>query len=251
MKKRGIVSRISYYLNRKKIMKLNSKADYIITLTKDRTLFGKPAIFMPNGIELEGIIPVSVPAFNNKLVLMGVTSDCAFYHGFDKVIKGIAEYKKQGGGVEVVFRIVSNPHSRNVDYLKNLSTEFNVAGLISFESSKTREELVAEYSKIHLGIGTLALHRINLMDNYSLKHREYAAFGIPFIMSKGDDQFENSDFVYTVERNDDPLDIGEIINFYISLRNNHPGYPQEFRNSIESQITWHSQMKNVFAVINE
>lgn len=250
MKKRGIISRVTYYLNRNKIRKLNSGVDYIVTLTKDETLFGKPAIHMPNGIELEGITPVPVPPFSNRLVLMGVTSDCAFYHGFDKVIKGIAEYKKQDCPLEVFFRIVSNPLSRHVDSLKNLCRELAVEEWISFELPKTREQLTEEYKKIHIGVGTLALHRIHLMDNYSLKHREYAAFGIPFIMSKGDDHFENSPFVMSVERNDGPLDIQQVIDFYQAIRKNYPGYPHEFRKAVEEKIIWGAQMKNIFEAIN-
>lgn len=249
MKKRGVISRVTYYLNQNKIRKLNSGVDYIVTLTKDKTLFGKPAIHMPNGIELEGITPVPVPLFSNKLILIGVTSDCAFYHGFDRVIKGIADYKKMGGVTEIYFKIISNPLSTHVNQLKDLASELNVQDLISFETPKTREELSFEYSKTHLGIGTLSLHRINLMDNYSLKHREYAAFGLPFIMSKGDDHFEGSPFVMSVERNDEPLDIQQVVDFYQELRKNHPDYPQEFRSSVQEKITWNTQMKNIFEII--
>lgn len=251
MKKRDMVSRVNYYLNRNKIAKLNSSVDHIVTLTKDKRLFGKPAIHMPNGIALEGINPVGVPPFSNKMILIGVTSDCAFYHGFDKVIEGMAEYKKTGGQTEIFFRIISNPLSTHVTQLKDLARELNVQDHVSFEMPKTREELAFEYSKAHLGIGTLALHRIGLMDNYSLKHREYAAFGLPFIMSKGDDHFEASPFVLTVERNDEPLDIQQVIDFYVTLTGNHPGYPQEFRSSVEDKITWMAQMKNVFEAINK
>jgi glycosyltransferase involved in cell wall biosynthesis len=247
----SITRRISYFINRNRIERLNQLSDFFITLTKDKTLFGKPAIFMPNGIALDDIEPVPVPAFNNKIVLLGVASDCAFYHGFDKVIKGLSVYVKEKKHIKVVFKIVSSPLSRNVDYLKNLAKEFGVEDIVSFELPKSRLELAGEYKAVHIGMGTLALHRVGLMDNYSLKHREYAAFGLPFIMSRGDDQFENSLFVSTVERDEEPLDIQRVVDFYLSLRENHPSYPQEFRKSVEGVITWDAQMKNVFEVINK
>lgn len=251
MKKRDWVGRITWFLNSNKVNRLNQKADYIITLTKDKTLFGKPAIFMANGIDLDAIFPVPVPILKNEIILLGVASDCAFYHGFDKVIKGISIYKKQGFEIVVSFKIISNPLSKNVDYLKNLVKELEVEDLVSFELPRTRAQLAEEYRIVHIGVGTLALHRINLMDNYSLKHREYAAFGLPFIMSKGDDYFEASPFVLTVERNDEPLDIQQVVDFYLSLRKDHPSYPGEFRKSVEGQITWDAQLKNVFDVINK
>jgi glycosyltransferase involved in cell wall biosynthesis len=243
--------RISYFINHNRIERLNQLSDFFITLTKDKTLFGKPAIFMPNGIALDDIQPVPVPAINDKIVLLGVASDCAFYHGFDKVIKGLSVYVKEKKLIKVVFRIVSSPLSRNVDYLKNLAKELGVEDDVSFELPKSRLELAGEYKAVHIGMGTLALHRVGLMDNYSLKHREYAAFGLPFIMSMGDDQFESSPFVLTVDRDDEPLDIQSVVDFYLSLRKNYPFYPQEFRKSVERVITWDAQMKNVFEVINK
>lgn len=242
--------RISFFFNRKKIDRLNSLTDYIITLTRHSELFEKPAIFMPNGIELGEIEPVPVPAFNNQLVILGVASDINFYHGFDKVIKGLSLYAKNYSQVKVLFRLISNPLSNNLAELRKLAKESGVEEFVCFESPKTRKELAEVYKQVHLGMGTLALHRVGLTDNYSLKHREYAAFGLPFIMSKGDFHFEHSPFVLVEERNEEPLDIQRIVTFYTSLRNRYPDYPQEFRKSVEHLITWEAQMKEVFDVIN-
>lgn len=246
----GLVRKITYLMNEKRIGILNKLSDYIITLTNDKTLWGKPTLFMPNGIELEEIEPVSLPAFANQLVILGVASDINFYHGFDKVIKGLSLYAKNNSQVKVFFRLISNPLSKNLAELRALAKDSGVEELVSFESPKTRKELAEVYKQVHLGMGTLALHRVGLTDNYSLKHREYAAFGLPFIMSKGDFHFEHSPFVLVEERNEEPLDIQRIVDFYTSLRNRYPDYPREFRKSVEHLITWEAQMKEVFDVIN-
>lgn len=245
-----LARRVSFFFNQKKINRLNELSDYIITLTRHSELFGKPALFMPNGIALSEIKPVTVPAFTNQLVILGVASDINFYHGFDKVIKGLSLYAKNNSQVKVLLRLISNPLSKNLAELRALARDSGVEELVSFESPKTRAELAAVYQQVHLGMGTLALHRVGLTDNYSLKHREYAAFGLPFIMSKGDFHFEHSPFVLVEERNEEPLDIQRIVTFYTSLRNRYPDYPQEFRKSVEHLITWEAQMKEVFDVIN-
>lgn len=248
---KDVVRKISYACNVGRIKKLNNLSDYIITLTKDKELFGRPAVFMANGIDLTGIKPVATPAFTDTVVILGVASDCAFYHGFDKVIRGLSEYHKKGSPVHVLFRIVSNPLSTNVTRLKELTKELNAEEEVVFELPKTRQELAIEYGKVHLGMGTLALHRIGLNDNYSLKHREYAAFGLPFIMSKGDAHFEDSPYVMVEERNEEPLDIQQIVDFYLQLREKHPDYPGDFRKSMEPVINWEAQMNEVFSVINK
>lgn len=250
-KKRDWPSRITYYLNRRRIKKLNNSADYIVTLTKDKTLFGKPALFMPNGIELESIQPIPVPLFESEVCILGVASDCAFYHGFDKVIKGLSIYKKQKHGINVRFRLITNPLSRHVDYLKDLAKELAVEELVSFEKPMSRNQLSEVYKEVHVGMGTLAMHRIDMSDNFSLKHREYAAFGLPFLMSKGDSFFESSPFVITIERDDDPINIEELVRFYLDLRNRFPDYPVEFRRQVENKISWEHQLGEVFKAISE
>src|SRR5690606_34077379 len=130
----------------------------------------KPALFMPNGIALSEIEPVPVPAFTNQLVILGVASDINFYHGFDKVIKGLSLYAKTNSQVKILFRLISNPLSNNLTDLRILANESGVEELVSFESPKTRKELAEVYKQVHLGMGTLALHRVGLTDNYSLKH---------------------------------------------------------------------------------
>ncbi|MBI3139769.1 MAG: hypothetical protein HYZ15_14420 [Sphingobacteriales bacterium] len=243
--------RINYFFNQGRVQKLNDLADYLITLTKDRVLFGRPAVFMANGIELKGIIPVNPTPFTDTIIILGVASDCAFYHGFDKVIRGIAAYNTLNSEVKVKFRIISNPLSKNVDALKSLTAELGMNEWVSFEPVMTRKELEKVYSEVHIGMGTLALHRIGLQDNYSLKHREYAAFGLPFIMSKGDEHFEYSPFVLTVERDEEPLPVQKIVAFYKDIRERYPDYPNRFRESVEKQITWEGQLQGVFDVIEK
>lgn len=246
-----LARKINYIVNHGRVQKLNTLADYLITLTRDKVLFGRPAVFMANGIQLRGIVPVLPAPLTDTITILGVASDCAFYHGFDKVIKGIAAHQALNPETRVKFRIISNPLSKNVDVLKSLVAELRVNEWVSFEPVMTRKELERVYGEVHIGMGTLALHRIGLQDNYSLKHREYAAFGLPFIMSRGDEHFEHSPFVLTVERDEEPLSVQKIVEFYKSIRDHYPDYPQRFRESVEKLITWEAQMQGVFDVIEK
>ena len=89
------------------------------------------------------------------------------------------------------------------------------------------------------------------MDNYSLKHREYAAFGLPFIMSLGDDAFEDSPFVFTVERDEAPVDIKRLLDFYQGIVRKDHNYPEKFRSSMQQKLSWDTQMQQVFSVIHK
>lgn len=240
---------VSYLINKQRIKKMNSLADYIITLTKDKTLFGKPTLFMPNGFDFSSMLPDQPKNFNDKLILLGVASDCANYHGYDKVILGLKTYLDTKPVIPVEFRIVSSLAGYNIAALKKLAEEAGVQENVIFCGLKSKAELAEEYKQAHIGIGTLALHRIGLMDNYSLKHREYAASGLPFIMSLGDDAFEDSPFVFTVGRDESPIDITGLVKFYSGLQEKYPDYPTAFRLSMETKLSWDAQMQAVFSVI--
>ena len=242
--------RVSFLMNKKKIDKVNKLADYIITLTDDQILFGKPALLMPNGIDLDNIEPIQSPVYKSKLVLVGVASDINYYHGFDRLVRGLAKYKSENHSVEILLRLIGNPLSKSLTELKALTEKNGTKDWVSFELPMSQDQLIDVYKNAHLGIGTLALHRIGLIKNYSLKHREYAAFGLPFIMSIGDSHFEDTPFVMTFESNEDPLPVNEIVQFYENLREQKPHYPQEFRRSIENKLKWNVQMKDVFRVID-
>lgn len=244
------VRKFSYYINASRIEKLNKLADYIVTLTKDKTLFGKPAIFMANGFESGKISVLQPQTSADPFIILGVASDCAHYHGYDKVISGMTAYYRSNPARKVYFRIVSSLLGYNISALRKLVDENNLTPYVQFCGTMDRIGLEKQYQQAHVGMGTLALHRVGLLDNYSLKHREYAAFGLPFIMSKGDDVFEDSSFVLTVERDEQPLDISGILSFFDKLMSDYPDYPRAFRQFADERISWDTQLKNVFNVIN-
>lgn len=240
---------VSYLINKKRIAQMNELADYIITLTKDHSLFGKPALFMPNGFDFNSLQADTPKNNTDKLILLGVASDCAHYHGYDKIILGLQTYLQNNPPVDVEFRIVSSLAGHNMAALKKLAVDAGVDAHVIFCGLKSKSELGTEYKNAHIGVGTLALHRIGLLDNYSLKHREYAASGLPFIMSLGDDAFEDTPFVFTVERDELPVNIGALVHFYLQLREQYPDYPSAFRRSMESKLSWDAQMQAVFSAI--
>jgi hypothetical protein len=120
--------------------------------------------------------------------------------------------------------------------------------VVEFLPTMTRKQLSLKYRYSHFGIGTLALQRSGQRVAFSLKHVEFAAFGLPFIMCSGDPMFETSSFVLTIEQDEAPVDIDHMIKFYEKLRSGSKNYAIEFRNSVGNLITWDRQLNNVFSV---
>ena len=74
----------------------------------------------------------------------------------------------------------------------------------------------------------------------TLKNREYAARGIPFIYSESDSDFDNKPYVLKAPANDTPISIDEIVAFYRNLDID----ALSIRNSIQN-LSWKHQMKLV------
>ena len=78
-----------------------------------------------------------------------------------------------------------------------------------------------------------------------LKSREYCARGIPFVYASEDDAFpEEEKFHMRVSQNDDPINIEQIVEFALFVRQ-HNEIHKYMRNYAEKNLTWEIQMKKV------
>jgi hypothetical protein len=105
---------------------------------------------------------------------------------------------------------------------------------------KHGEELDRIFDKCDFGIGSLGRHRVGIDKIKTLKNREYAARGIPFIYSETDEDFDNKEYVLKVPADETPIDIKRIIDFYQHLTLS----PYEIRDSIKN-LSWKNQMQKV------
>ena len=115
---------------------------------------------------------------------------------------------------------------------------------IIFHSALYGKELDAVFEQSDMGIGSLSRHRSGIDKIKTLKNREYAARGIPFVYSETDDDFEHQPYILKAAPDDSPLDIEKVIRFYQSLKTT----PLQIRMSIEQSLSWKAQMQ---IVINE
>ena len=105
---------------------------------------------------------------------------------------------------------------------------------------KHGQELDILFDKCDFGIGSLGRHRVGIDKIKTLKNREYAARGIPFIYSETDSDFDDRPYVLKAPADETPVNIGNIVSFYHQLSFT----PQEIRSSI-ADLSWKNQMKHV------
>lgn len=142
---------------------------------------------------------------NDDIHLVGV-ANTSIQHGFDRMIKAIAEFN-QKHPFKVYFKIIGGSESSPViKSLKELTNVLQIKEYVSFVGFQNQEYISRSYDESDLAVGALGLFRVGLSTSSILKIREYALAGIPFITAGKDPDFsEDVPFRFEVS-NDESLD---------------------------------------------
>ena len=118
--------------------------------------------------------------------------------------------------------------------------QYGIQEHIVFHGQLFGEELDKVFNMSCFAIGSLARHRSGITEIKTLKNREYATRGIPFIYSEKDSDFDHQPYVLKAPADESPIDIQQIINFVKDFEMK----PSEMRKTVE-HLTWKIQMQKV------
>lgn len=226
---------------RKKLVK---HVDKIITFSNDKLIFGRPTIEIANGIDFEAI-PLKEKnniTFSNEIHFIAVATIHP-WHGFDRAIQGLATYyrDKSPDSPKIFLHIVGEGVPIVINEYHKLVSDAGLEEYVFFHGPLYGDALNNIFNQCQLGIGSLARHRSGITHLRSLKNREYAARGIPFVYSEIDEDFENMPYIMKVPADESPLNIQAVVDFLKSVSQT----PDEIRNSIMNTLSWNIQMKKV------
>lgn len=215
--------------------------DRIVTFSNATTIWGTPTIRISNGIDFDAIsVKRNHNTRHDELHLIGV-AQVAFWHGFDRLIKGLANYYATERDCQVYFHLVGQMNSprEQQDILSGIH-ENGLESYVLLYGNRHGNELDELFEKADMAIGSLGRHRSNITCVKTLKNREYAARGLAFAYSETDDDFDEKPYVLKVPADETPIDIQTIIDFY--RRQTYSA--EEIRASIVN-LSWKVQMKQV------
>lgn len=218
--------------------------DRIVTFSDYPVIWNRPTIRISNGIDFSQIpVKSNVNDTSHSLQLIAVATMHP-WHGFDRAIAGLAEYYRRHNAPDdykIYLHIVGYGVPELVDSYKQAVAENHLEEYVTFHSALFGEKLDAVFELSDMGIGSLARHRSGIDKIKTLKNREYAARGIPFVYSETDDDFEQQPYIVKAPADDSPLDMERIVRFYHSLQMT----PAQIRQSIEKPLSWKTQMQLV------
>lgn len=186
-------------------------ADAIFTYSEDDVIFGLPTIRGKNGTDFDEIRIRKVKKKNNQIDLIAVAG-LAKWHGYDRLIKGLGEYYKGGGTRIVKFHIVGS--GKPVEEYRDIIRQYGISNYVFLYGLKYGNELDSIYDSCDIGVENLGFHRTGVYYASTLKAKEYAAKGLPFITSLNLDVFQNEYFVLKVPADESPINVADIIDFY-------------------------------------
>lgn len=218
--------------------RLARQLDAIVTFSDYDTIFGQRTIRISNGIDFDNVtMKETVNDTSKELNLIGV-AEIHKWHGFDRLVKGLAEYYSRPQDYTVRFHVVGYFYSEEGEQeFRKLIADNGMEPYVILYGKKHGQELDNIFNRCDFGIGSLGRHRVGIQKIKTLKNREYAARGIPFIYSETDSDFDDRPYVLKAPADETPVDISSIINFYRQLTLTS----QDIRNSIEN-LSWFHQM---------
>ena len=228
--------------------RLSKEMAAIVTFSDAERIFGQRTIRISNGVDFDSI-PLhqyQAPA-DGSIHLVGV-AEVHIWHGYDRLIAGLGEYYQNTpnprqvyfhivGGVHPVERFQANAFHPG---MQAIIDKYGIQAKIIFHGQLFGEALDEVFNQSCFAIGSLARHRSGITVIKTLKNREYATRGIPFIYSEQDSDFDNQPYVIKALPDESPIDVPQILDFI----GQHHFQPEEIRKTVE-HLSWKIQMQRV------
>lgn len=193
---------------------LSTLVDKITVFSKQKHVFGVPAISTINGIDFNNYqMRKPIERMAGTVDIMCVASFSRF-HGIDRFLAGMKVYYDQGGDADLVLHLVGN--GMEISALKRMTEEFALGDRVVYYGPRQKPFIDDLSNKCSLAIECLGIHRKGTnVPSSSLKSREYLARGLPFIYSWPIDCIDDTAewFAFRVPSDDSPIDIQSVLDF--------------------------------------
>lgn len=207
----------------------------IATYSRDKEIYGIPAFQVVNGVDFSKISPCVHSQETDGSIRMIAVAELAPWHGYDRLLRGMGEYYKNGGKRDLHFYMVGM--GKELELYREITEEYQIEERVTFCGPLYAEELDQIYDQCNLAVECLGNHRKGLTLSSSLKSREYAAKGLPMISSVDIDVFETGKYPYLcrLKGNEDPVDIEQVIAFFDRI------YSDKDINTVAAEIREYAQ----------
>ncbi len=238
--------RLNLFVDQRFRKRMAHYVDCIVTFSTLNEIWGRETVQISNGIDFDQIPMKKHYHTTDNIINLMAVAEIHYWHGLDRVLKGLVKYYKESPQTTVMFHIVGEPGVKDREEMLEIIQSGHIEKYVIFYGRKHGEELDELFEKADMGIGSLGRHRSGITNIKTLKNREYAARGIPFTYSETDEDFDNMPYVLKMMPDESPVNIHYLIDFYQSKT----WTPQSIRDSV-GHLSWTKQMSKVVDKIKE
>lgn len=218
---------------------LHQYLDYVATNSNEQTVLGMQCIRLLNGVDIEEH-PICLKKKDKKeIVLIGVSS-MAIWHGYERILEGLAKYYENSGEYNIYFKVVGDGEERKKYY--SMTLKYGLQSKVEFLGMLDGEKLNEQYKLSDIAVSSLGLYKTGIQEVTPIKGAEYCARGIPFICGYRDMRFpENAEYIMKVSNSPEPVDIYKVIEFHENI-SKQQGYQKRMREYAQNHFTWKNVM---------
>jgi len=216
---KSIQFRLDMLIDRIYRKKMKPYIERVITYSEDKFIYGIQTISIMNGIAVKDIKRVSGERKDTDKIHVLAVARMQPYDGYEKVIRGMAEYLAAGGRKIQVHFVGDGPEKEN--YVK-LSDDLKLDAVIRFYDSLCGAKLDEMYEMADMTLEVFGRGKQGIKVSSSLKSRESVARGLPIITGCKIDMFQKSLFPYVIQFSEDEnvVDMFRVEQFYETITQN-------------------------------
>jgi glycosyltransferase involved in cell wall biosynthesis len=228
--------------------RLSRYMDAIVTFSDAHEIFGKRTINISNGVDFDSIPLHSSDRPKDSSLHLIAVAEVNIWHGFDRVITGLGEYYLHARQPrQVFFHIVGgvwSGHMKGKRGFRTLIDKYHLQERVFLHGPLFGQQLDDMFNQCQFAVGSLGRHRSGITAIKTLKNREYATRGLPFIYSEQDSDFEHQPYIIKAPADETPIDIQQIIDFldHFTMKS------EEIRKTV-TQLAWKIQMQRVIDAV--
>ncbi len=234
----GIIGRYITGTTERNKTKVHGLIDLVLSETKEKELFGAPSQTYDNGVNVSGTRKHSYIGDREVMNMISVANE-RIYHGYDRVIKSVAEYKKKGLPVKFHLVGVISPQTESMVSKLGLSDDVIIYG------KQCGTALDDIYDKCNIGVGPVGQHRVGGKMGTGLKTKEYFARGIPYFYSGSELMVpEGYPYILEIPSNESIIDLELVYTFCMDMKDKHVA--SDMREFAEKNFSWEKNFAKMF-----
>lgn len=240
----GLKGNLSLIINKRYFSKLHTCVDLIVTTTEVGELYGIPTINVVNGIDTTSVAvrTRSSNEYDFNIISVAMISS---WHGYDRVIKGIAEYYEQGGTANILYTVIGDGEEK--PKLEKMVEDLKLRDHVIFTGIKLAEELTPYYNQADVALEMLAGFRRTKGQISSIKMAEYFAKGIPVVYAADKELYTGAmkKYCYRVSNDDSSVDIKDLLSYCREIYRNNKNVEESMHQMAKQYFDWDVTMERL------